>query len=102
MLDTHLLLWIVIFAIFFFVGVCERSRIFGTIAGFWLMLLGLFTIMDGIQTEVGVTITQVNDTTLNIVYSNADLVLPFSTYAIVWGLILILVSIYIVYANLLS
>ena len=106
-----MVLWILIFAIFFFAGLClrkpfstkiETGEILGAFSGLWLLLLGLFTIGEGIQTEVGVNITQVNDTALNIVYQNADLVLPFSTYAIIWGLSLILISVYIVYDNIMS
>jgi hypothetical protein len=91
----------VVFLIFLVINIAERSRIFGAIAGMWLLVLGLFIIVDGIQTESGITIDDTGDTT-SYEYQFIDVTLPYSTYSIVWGIVFIGISIYILYANLLK
>lgn len=101
MYDTILIIWLVIFLIFLVINIAEHSKVFGTIAGIWLMILALAIIITGVQTETGVEITDVNDNVLYN-YQYEDMTLPFSTYAYIWGIILICVSIYIFYANIMS
>lgn len=101
MYDTILIIWLVIFLIFLVVNIAERSKTFGALAGLWLMILALAIIVTGVQTESGVEITDVNDTTV-YTYQYSDVTLSFSTYAYVWGIVLICVSIYILYANVLK
>jgi len=57
--------------------------------------------VTGVQIESGVEITDVGDST-QYTYQYTDATLPFSTYAYIWGIILISVSLYILYANLLK
>ena len=101
MYDTILLIWLVIFLVFLVVNIAEKSYIFGAIAGMWLLVLAVFIIVTGVQIESGVEITDVGDST-QYTYQYTDATLPFSTYAYIWGIILISVSLYILYANLLK
>jgi beta-lactamase superfamily II metal-dependent hydrolase len=101
MYDTVLIIWLVIFLIFLIVNISQQSTIFGAIAGIWLMTLALFIIATGVQTESGVEITDVGDSTV-YEYQFSDVTLPYSTYSYIWGIILILVAVYILYANLLK
>lgn len=101
MYDTILIIWLVIFLIFLVVNIAERSTIFGGIAGMWLLVLGLAIIVSGVQTESGVSIDDSGEQTL-YTYQFSDVTLPYSTYSYVWGIIMILVSVYIIYANLLK
>jgi len=96
-----LIIWLVIFVIFLVVNITQQSTNFGVISGIWVLLLGLFIITDGIQILGGINQTEsVSGVTVN--YQYIDATLPYSTYAYIWGVILILVGVYILYANLLS
>jgi uncharacterized membrane protein len=94
MIDQIFYAWILIFLIFLIVNIIARSTTFGMIGGFWLMILGLAILITGFQMQTGVT--QSAGTVTNV-YSDA--VLPFSTYAYVWGLFMIGCSMYMVLAN---
>lgn len=65
------------------------------------MVLALAIIVSGVQTETGVEIIDGNASTIYS-YQYDDVTLPFSTYSYIWGIVLICVSIYILYANLLK
>lgn len=101
MIIEMLLIWIVLFVVFIVINIVERSHNFGAIAGIWLLLLGCFIIVNGIQAQTGVQVIE-DETGIETTFLYTDITLPFSTYAFIWGIIFILVGIYIVYANLLS
>jgi len=94
------IIWILVFAFFMIINIVEKSKNFGRIAGLWILLLGLFVIVNGIQIESGSTITT-TDTGYTVVYDYSDITLPYSTYSFIWGLIFILLGLYILYSNLL-
>lgn len=96
-----LLIWLVIFLVFLIINLVERSKIFGTIAGFWFLIFAILILVTGIQVEAGANVTEANET-IQIQYQYIDAILPFSTYSFIWGFILLLISIYIIYANLLK
>lgn len=98
MIDFVLLLWLIIFIILFVANIYLQNAIFGTIAGFWLLLLGIAIIITGVQMQQGMNIDIVGDNT-TIIYTYTDLTLPYSTYSFIWGFILIAISIYITYKN---
>lgn len=75
------------------------NSIFGIIAGFWLLILGLAIIVTGLQIQSGITVSIVSNVTTNISYSYSDVTLPFSTYSFVWGIIIMCISIYIIFKN---
>lgn len=95
-----LLIWILIFVVFLVINITANSYDFGRIAGIWILLLGLFVIVGGVQMETGITITDTVSGS-NIVYDYSDITLPYSTYSFIWGLIFILLGLYILYSNLL-
>lgn len=99
MIDILLILWFLVFVIFLAVNILEDSHAFGIVAGLWLLLLGLAIITTGIQIESGATIIAVDASETTIEYDYVDATLPYSTYSFVWGIILILISVYIIYAN---
>jgi len=101
MYDTILIIWLIIFLIFLIVNISQQSKIFGALAGIWLLVMALFIIVTGVQTESGVEISDVGESTV-YEYQFSDVTLPYSTYSYIWGIILILVAVYILYANLLK
>lgn len=97
-----ILLWIVIWTILLAVNVKTGSTIFGSFAGVWIFLFGLFIIASGIQVETGtlsVAITP-SQTVNYIQYSDA--VLPYSTYSYVWGIIFFIIGVFIVFSNVVA
>ena len=92
------ILWLLVFFIFLAVSIAADSSILGIISGIWLLLLGLAIIVSGIQVQSGMEINMDGSTT-TYEYQYDDATLPYSTYSFVWGIILILSSMYIVYAN---
>lgn len=98
MIDMMLVLWIVLFVIFFIAGMIEKSYTLGIVSGVLLLLLGLGIIVTGVQIQSGMNMSDTGSG-YEITYTYSDATLPFSTYSFVWGIILILVSMYIIYAN---
>lgn len=94
MVDGILVYWLLIFIILLIIHLIADSTTFGIICGFWFMILGLAILVTGIQIQTGVSIS---DTAITNVYE--DMILPFSTYSIVWGVTLIGISMYMVLAN---
>ena len=92
------ILWLLIFFIFLAVSITVDSGILGIISGVWLLLLGLAIIVTGIQIQSGMEINTVGQTT-TYEYQYDDATLPYSTYSFVWGIILILSSMYLMYVN---
>ena len=98
MIDAILIFWILIFIIFLIVNLLGESTTFGMIAAFWILILGLAIIITGIQVQTGVDITT-SGGTQSIVYTYQDATVPFSTYAYIWGLFFIGISMYMLLAN---
>ena len=102
MQDLLLVIWICLFVIFLVVGIISNSKVFGAMSGVLLLLLGLFIITTGIQISSGADIVEASDTATTVTWTYTDATLPYSTYSIVWGITLLLFSVYILYANLLK
>lgn len=98
MVDGILLYWLLIFIILLIVNIAGNSTTFGMIAALWLLVLGLAIIITGVQLQTGIN-TAVSDTAQNITYVYEDVVLPFSTYAFIWGIFMIGLSMYMLIAN---
>lgn len=101
MVDGILIYWILIFIIFLIVNIAGGSTTFGIINGFWLMILGLAILITGVQLQSGMSITTVGGVQ-TVAYSYSDIVLPFSTYSIVWGVFFIGLAMYMIIANAMS
>lgn len=99
MIDLLVIIWLIIFVIFLAVNLAGDSHAFGVVAGAWLLLLGLAIITTGVQIESGSTITVVDADTTTIEYDYEDATLPYSTYSYVWGIVLILIGVFMVYCN---
>jgi hypothetical protein len=98
MVEDILIYWILIFLILLVINLTKDSKVFGVISGLWLMLLGAIIVSTGIQTRTGMTITT-SGAVQSIVYTDANVTMPYTTYSIAWGTILIGVSIVIIYFN---
>lgn len=93
------MIWIVVFVVLMVIHLIERSKNWGKIAGLWLLILGLFIIVDGVQYNTGVETTETAQSVV-VTYQYDDVALPYSTYSYIWGIIFILLGIWIFYANL--
>jgi len=101
MIDILLGLWLLLFIAFLVISIITNNEIFGLMAGFLLLLLGLFILVDGIQISNEMSIVANGSTTeINYVYN--DLSLPYGTVNTTIGLPLLLFSIYLIYANLIA
>jgi len=99
MIIEMLLIWILIFIVFLVVNITQKSHNFGILAGIWILLIGCFIILEGVQISSGVEITDTANSQI-VTYDYEDVTLPYSTYSFVWGIIFILLGVYIMYANL--
>lgn len=95
MIDLMILFWLAIFGIFFISSVIGNSSRLAVLAGIILLIFGMFIMLDGVQVQSGMNITDINGTQ-SIMYSYDDAVTPVSSYAIVWGLIFVLISLYLI------
>ena len=98
MIDAILWIWLAILVIFLLINLYGKSTTFGMVAAFWLMILGFGIIITGVQIQTGVNETTIGDTTITT-YIYSDVTLPFSTYAFIWGIIFIVISMYMLLAN---
>jgi uncharacterized protein YqgC (DUF456 family) len=91
------MLWIILWIVFLIMSVLEqRGVLFGFLSGFWVMFLGVFLYLDGLQYRSGVNLTE-GTGTCSLVYSYVDYTTPYSTVGMLWALPLILLGIYILY-----
>lgn len=98
MIDLIVYIWLLVFVILFIANLYTNNPVFGLIAGMWFLILGLGIIVDGFQMQTGMTLSTVGGTT-TVTNTYTDVTLPFSTYSIVWGIIILCISIYIIYRN---
>ena len=105
MIIEILIVWILVFFIFLAVNLAEKSHWFGVFAGIWLLILSLGIMVTGVQMQSGMDIQTVGSWQ-NITYEYTNLTSPVypyggaqSSYSVVWGVILLLISIYIIYSN---
>ena len=97
MQETILIFWILIWVIFLIMSYLEkRGNVFGFLAGLWILFLGIFLYIDGIQVESGMTIVDWSGGQ-NITYVFNDVVLPYSNHGILWGVPFVCLSIYILW-----
>lgn len=95
MIDIMILFWLAIFGIFFISSVIGNSYRLAVLAGIILLFFGMFIMLDGVQVQSGMSITD-NNGTQNITYFYDDAVTPVSSYSIVWGLVFVLISLYLI------
>jgi len=96
-------LWFGVFLSFMWLNVYTKSRIFGAVAGLWLMLLGFGILTSNIYVPTGYTETIIDNTTKTITYNYAVMsgIGGFDiTY--IFGMFFIGLSIYLLYRNILQ
>ena len=98
MVDWLIVLWLIVFMLLFAANIGADSAVFGLLAGLWLLVLGLGIIVSGIQVQSGYTIEVVGGSS-TIEYSYSNVSLPFSTASMIWGVFLILISVFMIYSN---
>lgn len=100
MLDIAFILMFLIFIVIIVLNLYTDNAIFGVIAGFWLIVIALAIVVDGIQLQSGMNMTSSGGNyTIQTTYT--DLVLPFpSPVSLIFGITLIGLSIYILYKNI--
>lgn len=97
MYENIFIMWIIVWVIFLIMSCIEkRGVVFGVLASIWILFLGIYIIIDGFQLQTGVQIVSVNGTQV-VSYTYTDVVMPFRSYGVAWGLPFILLSMYIGY-----
>lgn len=72
----------------------KRGVVFGFLAGFWILILGIYIYIDGIQYRSGVTLSE-SLGTCTLTYNYTTLILPQNTVGMIIGFPLILLGMYI-------
>jgi len=94
---TILLVWIVIWVILLAVSSLEtRGFVYGFLAGLWILLIGVYILLDGLQVESGSTIV-LSGGNYTIVKTFVEVVSPVSSYSVLWCFPFIALSIYQMY-----
>ena len=80
------LLWLIIWVILLAMSTIEvRGQVFGFLAGLWIIYLGIYVYLSGLQYQSGMTITTVGAVqTITNIYQ--DVVMPFSNYGMLWSI----------------
>jgi hypothetical protein len=100
MLDIAFIIMFLIFIVIIIMNLYTENEIFGAIAGLWLIIIALAILVGGIQLQNGMTMTA-NGSNYTLQTTYTDLVLPFpDTASIIFGTVLIGLSIYILYKNI--
>jgi len=72
----------------------KRGVVFGFISGIWILFLGIYLILDGLQIQSGMSIIgEAGNQT--ILYQYNEIVPPFSSYSTMWGLPFIMLGFYL-------
>ena len=96
--ETIFAMWLVIWVIFLVMSVIEKRgvAVFGFFSGLWILFLGVYIYLDGLEIRNGLTVTgEVTDQVVSYTYS--EVVPPFNTMGMLWGLPFILLGIYILF-----
>jgi len=93
--EILLLVWLIIWVILLVMSTIDkRGVVFGFIAGVWILFLGIYVILDGIQIQSGMTVTGEVANQI-ITYQYNTVAPPFSSYSTMWGLPFILIGFYL-------
>lgn len=75
----------------------QKAPVFGFIAGLWLIWIGIYIYITGLQGQTGMTIETVGDVqTITNVYT--DIIPPFSDYKTMWSIPFWAIGMYIMFA----
>jgi hypothetical protein len=90
MIEIMIGFWVLIFAIFFIGSIIGNSKYLAMIAGLWLVIFSILIIVTGVQVQSGTTTLDGNVTN-----NYQDMVVPYTDYATIWGVFLLLAALYI-------
>jgi energy-coupling factor transporter transmembrane protein EcfT len=95
MTEILIAFWLFVFAIFFFAGIITNSKYLSVISGLWLLIFSLLIIITGVYIQSGTTMTVTGNVSESVT-NYQEVVVPYTTYAVIWGVFLLLTSFYIV------
>jgi hypothetical protein len=95
MTEILIAFWLFVFAIFFFAGIITNSKYLSVISGLWLLIFSLLIIITGVYIQSGTTMTVTGNVSESIT-NYQEVAVPYTTYAVIWGVFLLLTSFYIV------
>jgi hypothetical protein len=95
MTEILIAFWLFVFAIFFFAGIITNSKYLSAISGLWLLIFSLLIIITGVYIQSGTTMTVTGNVSESVT-NYQEVVVPYTTYAVIWGVFLLLTSFYIV------
>lgn len=98
MLDMIIWIWLAVFLILVAMHLHANSRDIGMIAGVWMLFLGLFIAVTGLQMQIGYDTVVIGDNT-SITYRYDDVLIPYTTYSYLWGLAFILIGLFMFIVN---
>lgn len=94
-----LLLWLVIWVVLLLMSTIEhRGPVFGVLAGIWIIYIGLYLYLDGLQTQTGMNILTTGSWQ-NVTNVYSDVTMPFSNYRLIWCIPFIALGIYIAFMS---
>ena len=91
MIELVFIIMLFVFLIMFIANLYLDNPIFGMLCGFWLIVMASAVLIDGIQLQSGVNITA-SETSTSVVYEYSDLVLPFSSTSVIFGIAITFVT----------
>lgn len=95
--EIILTLWILFWVIFLVMSIIEkRGVVFGFFAGLWILFLGIYIYVDGIDLQSGVTVVT-SGAIQTMTYTYAEVVPPFQNYGLLWAIPFVLLGLYIMY-----
>jgi len=91
------MLWIILWMIFLVMSIVERRGVvFGFFAGMWILFLGIYVFIDGLELQSGLLVVSSGSSSV-VSYSYSEVVAPFSSYGVLWAVPFILLGMYVMY-----
>jgi hypothetical protein len=95
--EVILTFWILFWVIFLIMSIVEkRGIVFGFLAGLWILFLGVYLYIDGLEWQTGASIVT-SGASQQITFQYSQVVAPFSNYGLLWAVPFILLGIYVTY-----
>jgi hypothetical protein len=96
MTEILIAFWLFVFAIFFFAGIIEKSKYLSALSGLWLLIFSLLIIVTGVYIQSGTTTVFNGNISENVTIIYQEVVVPYTTYAVIWGVFLLIAAAYII------
>lgn len=93
-------IWILLWFIFLIMGIVEeRGPVFQFMAGLWILFIGIYLYLSGLQYQSGYTTTTVGTSTA-IVNVYSEVIPPVQTYRILWAIPFMALSLYLMFLSI--